>query len=101
MVLRQEEARFPRVPTLHATLGVQGGRPRGGTWENKALVSCVAGRNRVTGQRTTRLLEQPARRQAKTGDSTQPRRQAACVAPLRAIARAYPAHAFPAVVITI
>jgi DDE superfamily endonuclease len=55
----------------------------------------------VTGRLTTRLLEQPARSKAKTGQSKQQRRHAAFAAPLRDIARAYPATAYPAVFITI
>jgi hypothetical protein len=54
----------------------------------------------VTGQLTTRLLEQPARSKAKTGHSKQQRLQTAFVAPLRAMARAYPASTVPEVVIT-
>ena len=38
MLLSQDEARFPLVPTLHATLGVKGYRPMVGTWDNKDLV---------------------------------------------------------------
>ena len=55
----------------------------------------------VTGHLTTRLLEQPARSQAKTGQSKQQRLQVALAAHLRDIARAYPARQYPAVVITI
>jgi hypothetical protein len=35
VLLSQDEARFPLVPTLRATLGVKGYRPRVGTWDNK------------------------------------------------------------------
>jgi DDE superfamily endonuclease len=101
VLLSQDEARFPLVPTLHATLGVKGYRPMVGTWDNKDLVYCFAGLNLVTGQLTTRLLEQPARSKAKTGQSKQQRLQTAFVAHLHDIARAYPVSAFPEVVITI
>lgn len=100
-MLSQDEARFPLVPTLHATLGVKGYRPMVGTWDNKDLVYCFAALNVVTGQLTTHLLEQPAHSKAKTGHSKQQRLQTAFVAHLRDIARAYPASAFPEVVITI
>lgn len=83
------------------TLGVKGHRPLVGTWDNKDLVYCFAALNVVTGQLTTRLLEQPARSKAKTGQSKQQRLQVAFAAHLRDIARAYPAHAYPEVVITI
>ena len=101
MLLSQDEARFPLVPTLHATLGVQGHRPMVGTWDNKDQVYCFAALNLVTGQLTTRLLEQSARNKAKTGHSKQQRLQTAFVAHLRDMARAYPARMFPEVVITI
>ena len=55
----------------------------------------------VTGHLTTRLLEQPARSKAKTGQSKQQRLHVAFAAHLRDIARAYPARQSPAVVITI
>jgi hypothetical protein len=101
VLLSQDEARLPLVPTLHATLGVKGHRPTVGTWDNKDLVYCFATLNFVTGQLTTRLLEQPARSKAKTGHSKQQRLQTAFVAHLRDIARMYPASTFSEVVITI
>src|SRR5215217_4793514 len=100
-LLSQDEARFPLVPTLRATLGVKGYRPTVGMWDNKDQVYCCAALNVVTGQLTTRLLEQPARSQAKTGQSKQQRLQVAFAAHLRDIARAYPARQYPEVVITI
>ena len=72
-----------------------------GTWDNKDLVYCFATLNFVTGQLTTRVLEQPARSKAKTGYSKQRRLQTAFGAHLRDIARRYPASTFPEVVITI
>ena len=101
MLLSQDEARFPLVPTLRATLGVKGYRPTVGTWDNKDQVYCFAALNVVTGQLTTRLLEQPARSKAKTGLSQQQRLQGAFAAHLRDIAWAYPASQYPEVVITI
>jgi DDE superfamily endonuclease len=101
VLLSQDEARFPLVPTLRATLGVKGHRPIVGTWDNKDQVYCVAALNVVTGQLTTRLLEQPARSQVKTGQSKHKRLQEAFAAHLGDIARAYPARQYPEVVITI
>jgi hypothetical protein len=92
VLLSQDDARFPLVPTLCTTLGLKGHRPLVGTGANKALVYCLAALNVVTGQLTTRLLEQPARRKAKTGQRKQQRRQAAFAAHLRDMARAYPAR---------
>ena len=101
MLLSQDEARFPLVPTLRATLGVKGHRPTVGTWDNKDQVYCFAALNVVTGQLTTRLLDQPARSKARLGQSKQQRLQVAFAAHLRDIARAYPARQYPEVVITI
>jgi transposase len=101
VLLSQDEARFPLVPTLRTTLGVKGHRPLVGTWDNKDQVYCLAALNLVTGQLTTRLLEQPARSKAKTGQSKQQRLQVAFASHLREIARAYPANEYPKVLITI
>ena len=80
---------------------MKGHRPTVGTWDNKDQVYCFAALNVGTGQLTTHLLEQPARSKAQTGQSTQQRLQVAFAAPLRDIARAYPARKYPEVVITI
>jgi hypothetical protein len=71
VLLSQDEACFPLVLTLCTTLGVKGQRPLVGTWDNKALVYCFAALNLVTGQLTTRLLDQPSHSKAKTGRSKQ------------------------------
>jgi hypothetical protein len=86
---------------LGTTLGVQGQRPLVGTGDNKDLVDCFAALNLVTGQLTTRLLDQPSHSKAKTGRSKQPRLQAAFAMPLRDIARASPASTSAEVVSTI
>src|SRR5512134_3693549 len=101
VLLSQDEARFPLVPTLRATLGVKGHRPRVGTWDNKGQVYCFAALNLVSGRLTTRLLDNPARVQAVTGRSKVSRLQAAFAAHLRDIARAYPAARHPRVVVVI
>jgi DDE superfamily endonuclease len=80
---------------------VKGQRPLVGTWDNKDLVYCFAALNLVTGQLTTRLLDQPSHSKAKTGRSKQQRRQAAFAGQLRDSARAYPASTYAEVVITI
>ena len=67
MLLRHDVACFPLVPTLRATLGVKGHRPTVGMWDNKDQVYCFATLNVATGQLTTCLLEQPARRSLKIG----------------------------------
>jgi hypothetical protein len=57
VLLSQDGARFPLVPTLCTTLGLKRHRPLGGTWDNKNLVYCFAALNVVAGRLTTRLLE--------------------------------------------
>jgi hypothetical protein len=99
--LSQDEARFPLVPTLRATLGVKGHRPVVGTWDNKDLVYSFAALNVVTGQLTTRLVESPADAKRRTGRSKTARLQQAFAAHLRDIARAYPAALDKPVLITI
>jgi hypothetical protein len=69
VLLSQDEARFPLVPTLRTTLGVKGHRPTVGIWDNKDHIYCFAALNVVTGKLTTRLLEQPARSKAKLGQT--------------------------------
>jgi hypothetical protein len=64
-------------------------------------VYCFAAVNVVTGQLTTRLLEQPARSKAKTGQSKHQRLQATFAAHLGDIAQAYPVSEYPQVLITI
>lgn len=100
-MLSQDAARVPLVPTLCPTLGVQGHRPVVGTWDNKDQVYGFAALTLGTGQLPTHWLAQPAHSTATTGHSKQQRRQGACAAHLRDIARAYPARVYPAVVITI
>jgi hypothetical protein len=80
---------------------VKGQRPLVGTWDNKDLVSCFAALHLVTGQLTTRWLDQPSHSKAKTGRSTQQQLQAAFAVHLREIARAYSAGTYAEVVLTI
>jgi hypothetical protein len=99
-MLSQDEARFPLVPTLRATLGVKGHRPVVGTWDNKDVVYTFAALNLVTGRLTTRLLESPATAQRRTGRSKTARLQQAFAAHLHDLARAYPATLGKPVVLT-
>jgi transposase len=101
ILLSQDEARFPLVPTLRTTLGVKGFRPVVGTWDCKDLVYALAAVNVVRGTLTTRLLDCPARVRAKTGKSKCRWLQAAFVRLLRELAARYPASRFPRVVIII
>lgn len=101
VLLSQDEARFPMVPTLRTTLGVKGHRPVVGTWDNKDLLYPFAALDLVSGRLTTRLVASPAKAKAKTGKSKTRRFQEAFAAHLRDIARAYPIEQFKQVVITI
>jgi transposase len=99
--LSRDGARFPLVPTLRATLGVKGHRPRVGTWDGEDQVYCFAALDLVSGRLTTRLLDSPARVKAVTGRSQGRRLQAAFAAHLRDVARADPGARHPRVVVVI
>ena len=99
--MSQDEARFPLVPTLRATLGVKGYRPVVGTWDKKDLVYSFGALNVVTGQLTTRLVESPAAVKRRGGPSKTARLQHAFAAHLRDIARRYPAALGKPVILTI
>jgi hypothetical protein len=93
-----QEARVcRRAPAVREV--IKGQRPTVSTWDNKDQVDCCAALHVVTGQLTTRLLEQPACSPAQTGQSQQQRWQGAFAAHLRDSARASPARPYPEVVI--
>jgi transposase len=97
----QDEARFPLVPTLGATLGVKGQRPMVGTRDCKDLLYVFAVVNVVTAALHSNLLESPARAKQTTGKSKTRRMQEAFAAHLRHIARLYPAERHKRVVLII
>ena len=90
MLLSQDEARFPMVPTLCATLGVRGHRPVVGTWDCKDLLYVFAVANLVTAAVHSNTLESPKNAKKKTGLSKTRRMQEAFAAHLRHVGRAYP-----------
>jgi transposase len=92
VLLSQDEARFPMVPTLGATLGVKGHRPTVGTRDCKDLLYTFAVVNVVTASLHSNLLESPARAKQMTGQSKVRRMQEAFGAHLRHVARLYPAE---------
>jgi hypothetical protein len=100
-LISQDEARFPLVPTLHATLGVKGHRPAVGTGDKKDLVYSFAAMNVVSGQLTTRLVESPTKAKRQTGLSKTVRLQHAFAAHLSDLARTSPASLGKPVIITI
>jgi transposase len=99
--LSQDEARFPMVPTLTATLGVKGHRPVVGTWDCKHLLYVFAVVNLVSAAVHANLLDSPKDASAKTGKSKTRRLQEAFAAHLRHVGRQYPAASNRRVVILI
>jgi hypothetical protein len=101
VLLSQDEARFPMVPTLAATLGVKGHRPVVGTWDCKDVVYVFAVINLVTAQLHANILESPKNAKQKTGLSKTRRMQDAFAAHVRHVGRMYPRSEFPSVVLLI
>jgi transposase len=101
VLLSQDEARLPMVPTLTATLGVKGHRPTVGTRDCKDLVYVLAVINVITAAVHANLLESPAKAKQETGQSKPRRLQEAFAAPLRHVAGIYPAEEHKRVVLII
>jgi transposase len=101
VLLSQDEARFPMVPTLGPTLGVKGLRPTVGTRDCKDLLYAFAVVNVVSAALHSNLLESPADAKRTTGKSKTRRLQEAFAAHLRHIARLYPAERHGRVVLII
>ena len=101
MLLSQDEARFPMVPTLTATLGVKGHRPVVGTWDCKDLLYVFAVVNVVTAAVHANTLDSPKNAKKKTGLSKTRRMQEAFAAHLRHVARVYPGDRHKRVVLVI
>ena len=101
VLLSQDEARIPMVPTLTATLGVKGHRPTVGTRDCKDLLYVFAVINVITAAVHANLLESPARAKQATGKSKTRRMQKAFAVHLRHIARIYPADRHRRVVLII
>jgi hypothetical protein len=90
VLLSQDGARLPLVPTLTATLGIKGQRPQVGTWDKKGLLYVLAVMNLVTAAVHANTLECPRDAQRKTGESKNRRLTEAFGAHLRHISRVYP-----------
>src|SRR3954464_12908950 len=101
VLLSQDEARFPMVPTLTATRGVKGHRPTVGTRDCKDLLYVFAVINLITAAVYANLVESPARAKQKTGKSKTKRMQEAFAAHLRHVAGIYPADRHKRVVLII
>jgi transposase len=101
VLLSQDEARFPMVPTLQATLGVKGHRPVVGTRDNKDLLYVFAVVNLCSAALHTNTLESPKNAKKKTGKSKTRRMQEAFADHLRHVAKVYPAGEHKQVVLLI
>ena len=101
MLLSQDEARFPMVPTLTATLGLKGRRPEVGTWDNKGLLYVLAVLNVVTAAVHANTLECPRDAKRKTGKSKNRRLTEAFAAHLRHVGGVYPPERCKRVVLVI
>jgi DDE superfamily endonuclease len=97
----QDEARFPMVPTLAATLGVTGHRPTVGTRDCKDLLDVFAVVNLVTAAVHANTLESPKYAKTRTGLSKTRRMQEAFADHLRHVGRMYPRETHKRVVILI
>jgi hypothetical protein len=101
VLLSQDEARFPMVPTLTATLGVKGHRPVVGTRDCKDLLYVFAVVNVVTAALHANTLESPKDAKARTGRNKTRRLQDAFAAHLRHVGAVYPASEHKRVVLVI
>jgi transposase len=99
--LSQDEARFPMVPTLRATLGVKGHRPVVGTRDNKDLLYVFGVVNLTTAVLHSTTLESPARAKKTTGKSKTRRMQEAFAGHVRHVGRLYPQAEHARVVVLI
>jgi len=101
VLLSQDEARFPMVPTLAATLAVKGHRPVVATRDCKDLlyVFCVV--NLVSAALHSNTLSSPKDAKKKTGKSKSRRMQEAFAAHLRHVGQVYPKDRYPEVVLLI
>ena len=101
MLLSQDEARFPMVPTLAATLGVKGHRPLVPTRDNKDLLYVFGVVNLTSAALHSNTLESPKDAKKKTGQSKTRRMQEAFAAHLRHVGKAYPPEKHKEVVLLI
>jgi transposase len=101
VLLSQDEARFPMVPTATATLGVKGHRPVVGTWDCKDLLYVFAVVNLISAAIHSNTLESPKDARKKTGQSKTRRLQEAFAQHLRHIGRLYPQDLHKEVVLLI
>ena len=92
---------MPMVPTLQATLGVKGHRPKVGTRDCKDLLYLFCVVNLISGALHSNSLESPKDAKKKTGKSKTRRLQEAFAEHLRHVGQVYPADKHPEVVLLI
>jgi len=92
---------MPMVPTLQATLGVKGHRPKVGTRDCKDLLYLLCVVNLISGALHGNTLLCPKDAKKKTGKSKNRRMQEAFADHLRHVGRVYPAEAHKEVVLLI
>ena len=85
--MSQDEARFPMVPTLAATLGVKGHRPTVGTRDCKDLLYVFAVVNLVSAAVHANTLASPRNAKQRTGKSKTRRMQEAFADHLRHVGK--------------
>src|SRR5271170_5491259 len=83
VLISQDEARFPMVPTLEATLGVKGHRPTVGTRDCKDLLYVFAVVNLLRAAIHSNTLASPKDAKRQTGKSKTKRLQEAFADHLR------------------
>ncbi len=101
MLLSQDEARLPLVPTLAAMLGVKGHRPEVGTRDNKGLLYVFAVMNLLSAAVYTNTLACPAGKKKAGRPSKNRRMQEAFAAHLRHVGQIYPRERHARVVLII
>ena len=101
MLLSQDEARFPMVPTLTATLGVKGHRPIVGTRDCKDVLHVFCVLNLISGVLHANTLESLQAFNRKSKQSKTRRMQKAFAQHLRHVGQIYPKEGNKRVVLTI
>jgi hypothetical protein len=101
VLLSQDEARFPMVPTLQATLGVKGHRPMAETRDNKDLLYVLGVINLTSAALHTNTLESAKGAKKKTAKSKTRRMQEAFAQHLRHVGKVYPQQKHKEVVLLI
>ena len=101
VLLSQDEARIPMVPTLQATLGVKGHRPVVGTRDCKDVLYAFCVLNLISGALHSNTLESLQATNRKSDQSKTRRMQQAFAEHLRHVGRMYPAAKHPRVLLTI